>query len=312
MVLIPALPAAARPLVFVAVTAFMNLPEVLAQISLQGFLGEVFQGQVRARAIALRNKFGNVVVLIITLSTGLIISYIPKTDAGRLIWYRIFFVFSFLTGLAEIAVFRRFEEPDAHKGRPQPSWAMVSRICRDKKFTRFLAAVIFFQFVWQTGWPLGTVYQITYLKADEVWLALFAVTSGIGSFVAASFWARLIHKRGNTEALALSALTVAFSMTLMGFSNTLPVFAAVNVMAGVAVMGINTTTLNGLIAATPDANRIVYIAVYNMAVNFSLFLSPFFSNFLMECFPIKTVIFIVAAFRAVSAGIIFFVLHSEF
>jgi MFS family permease len=305
LVLVPALPMPARPIVFLAIIGLMNLPEILAQISLQGFLGMVFDGQVRARAIALRNKFGNVIVLIVTLSTGLIISYFPRTEAERLICYQVFFVIAFLTGLAEVAVFRRFNETaPAVDGQNKIDMSFYKRVLRDKKFLRFLVAALIFQFFWQSGWPISAVYQVSYLKANEIWLAIFAVTSGVGSFATASSIARLIGKRGNAWTLALSATAIAVSFSLTALAGTLPVMAVFNILAGIATLGVNTTLLNGLIESSPDEGRIVYLAVYNMAVNFSAFLSPFVSSILMANFHIKTAILIVALMRVFSASIL--------
>lgn len=311
---VPFFPMRYQPLLFVVFIAVMNLPEAVAQTSLQSFLGTIFDGRVRATAITLRNKFGNIAIPLVTLITGLIIGLLPKNDAERIVYYQIFYVTAFIVSVLEIRTFISFREmPDDRSpaddspqaGDPPPvGLKTVAGIIREPKFIRFLLTTLIFQFVWQAGWPLSTIYQIKTLHANELWLAAFAVASGVCSFLSAGFWNRLIYKRGNDLALAMAAFAMAVNMFAIGLSPNLPVMLIASIYNGFAVIGINCTLLNGLLGATPNDNRIIAIAVYNTFVNLSLFISPFVANALLESTGIVNAMMIVGVGRVAAAVIL--------
>ncbi|MCL2707528.1 MAG: MFS transporter [Defluviitaleaceae bacterium] len=310
---IPALPEAARPMLFVALIAVMNMPDALSQTSLQSFLGSVFSGGSRARAIALRNKFGNAVVPVITIITGLIITYLPGNDRQRMVLYQIFFAGAFLTGLAEIFVFKRFKTDAPADGKtseaPGPSVRLpdLAGIFRDKRFMAFFAPLMVFVFCWQTAWPICAIYQVENLRANEIWFALFALASCGGAFVAAGYWQKFIRKHGNRATLIFSASLLSINLLLYPLSINVYIMTAASFYGGFVTIGLNTAMLAGVLDATPEQKRLVYIAFYNTAMNLSLFIAPFFSLMLLNLvggvFPL---FFILAVLRMLAAGVLYF------
>ncbi len=300
---VPALPKEMQPILFIIFVSTMNFPEAVAQTSLQGFLGNVFDGKIRASAITLRNKFGNVAVPIATLITGLIIGIFPKSDAERIIYYQVFYVLAFVIGLFEIRTFRKFKEvPQERKDHARVGFKELKRIFMEPKFLRFLSITLIFQFVWQAGWPLTTIYQIKTLQANEVWLAVFAIGAGVASFFSAGFWSKLIQHKGNDYALVFAVFCVAINMFAFGFSPSLPIMFFAAVYSGFAVIGITSTMLNGIIGASPnDGNRVIAIGMYNTCTNLTLFISPFVSNYILEQVGIVNAIIIVGALRTLVA-----------
>jgi len=316
---VPAFPLEYQPLLFILFISMMNLPEAVAQTSVQSFLGVVFDGRVRATAITLRNKFGNIAVPIITLVTGLIIGLLPRNDAERIIYYQSFYVAAFIISLIEIVMFRRLRElppkrpqmarplspelPSVEK-EPKIGLKTIFQIASESKFRRFMLTVLVFQFFWQAGWPLSAIYQIKTLGANELWLAGFAVASGLASFLSAGLWNKLIYKRGNGVALVIAAFFMSTNMFFFAASPNLPTMLAVSITVGIAVVGINISLLNGLLEATPVNNRIIAIAIYNTFVNISLFLSPFFANFLLEITGIVNSLLLVGTGRALAGALL--------
>lgn len=316
---VPLLPPGIRPLVFVLLISVMNFPDAVSQTSLQSFLGEVFDGRVRSQAISMRNKFGNVVVPMVTLLTGFIISYLPGSPAQRLLFYQAFFVVAFLVGMIEISMFQRFKEKDdapdeigAEAAEPRRAdLATVKKVFADKKFTRFLSTTMVFTFFWQAGWPLCGIYQIKNLGASEIWLAIFTVASSIGAFSSAGFWTRTISRKGNAKALFLAAALIAGNLFLFPFAPNLIVMALVSFYSGFAVLGINTCLLNGLLDATADDNRVVYLGVYNTCANISLFISPFAAHVLNGMFGIRIALVLLAVGRFLGSFLILLIKRGD-
>ena len=304
---IPFLPPELQPLAFVVLVALMNFPEALAQTSLQGFLGSVFDSRLRASAISLRNKFGSVVLMIIPLVTGMIITFVPKTDTQAILWYQIFFVIAFLIGLVEIFVFRKFKEREAFEP-VSTNFKSVSIVLKDKKFTKFLSTAIAYQFAWQAGWPLCAIYHIRVLDASEIWFALFSTSGAFVAICTAGFWVKFIRKHGNNTAILLAIFTSALTTLLFPFTTSLWIMFFITAFSGFATFGSNTTLLNGLLQNTKDENRLIYIGTYNTFVNMSLFLSPLAASLLLTTYGIQHSLLIIFAFRS-CAGIFMYLAY---
>ena len=301
---IPFFPASIRPVLYVALISLMNFPDALSQTAVQASLGRFFvDGNVRATAISLRSKFGNIFMPVMTVLTGVIISVIPKDDGQIMTVYQCFFLAAFVIGLFEIKTFGKFkEDPLAVQDAAPPrktDFNSVKNVFKNKRFTNYLASTLFFYFCWQAGWALSVIYQIQSLGANEIWLAAFAVANGVTSFLTAGFWGGRIKKYGNERTLFTASVFVAFNMFVIALAPNLYIMVLASVYSGFASVGMSIVLLNSLISATPDEDRMVYIGVYNTCVNISLGVAPMASLLLMNRVGIGVVntMFVVGAVR---------------
>jgi len=319
--LIPALPPAVRPMLFVILLAIMNCPDALSQTSLQSFLGDVFSGTTRGEAIALRNKFGQAIIPVVTISTGLLITFLPRTDEQRMVLYQIFFVLAFIFGVLEVMVFRRLKAEKRHPvldlshgaesragarndGKPPSDWALIPIILKDRRFLAFFIPIIIFMFTWQAGWPLVAIHQVMTIQATELWFAIFGVASSIGAFVSAGLWQRGFRKYSNSKIIIISCLFLSGNMFLFPITPNVQLMAFLSFFTGLSMIGINTSLLNGVLEATPDENRMVYLAFYNTVTSISLFIAPFFAHALLSWLGNNNAMFIVGSLRFAATGVI--------
>ena len=79
----------------------------------------------------------------------------------------------------------------------------------------------------------------------------------------------------------------------------------VSAYSGFSAIGINAAFLNGALEATPDENRMIYLAFYNTCMNVSLFISPFFAYFLQARFGNSNALFVVGGMRLVATGVLY-------
>ncbi|MCL1884256.1 MAG: MFS transporter [Defluviitaleaceae bacterium] len=307
---VPMLPPHIRPMLFVIFVAIMNCPDSLSQTSLQSLLGTVFNGTMRGQAIALRTKFGQAVIPVVTISAGLAITFIPNTDEQRMILYQIFFIAAFLLGIIEVIIFNRLKVPEQPTSEPKNdkerrgSFGDVLKITKDKHFRAFFIPAICFIFTWQAGWPLVNIFLVMTLEASELWFAIIALVSGFTAFLSGGFWQKLLRKRGNTITFAVAAALLALNMFIFPFIPNMQVMAAVHIITGFSAVGITTALLNGVLEATPDENRIMYLAFFNTAQNISLFAAPFFAHFLFSQVGLSGAMFIVGGLRLAATGFV--------
>jgi len=304
---IPALPPAVRPLLFVILVAIMNCPDSLSQTSLQNFLGTVFSGQMRGQAIAMRTKFGQAIIPVVTISTGLAITFLPNLgqnpDELRMVLYQIFFVGAFLLGIVEVIVFNRLQVPEYMQNQENTTeprlsgLAITKEILKNKKFRRFVIPTICFAFTWQAGWPLNSIYQIMTLQATEMWFAIFALTSGIAAFTSGTFWQKILHKHGNSRVFIIAASLITINMFIFPIIPNVQVMAVFSAFTGMSAVGMNMALLNGLLDAAPDENRMTYLAFFNTIMNLSLFTAPFLAHTMLSIFGLTTAMFLVGFLR---------------
>jgi len=310
LAVIPFMPSAFRPMAFVLFIAVINFFDAVSQCSLQSFLGETFNGFTRAKAISLRNKFGVFFTLLITMLTGVAITYIPKTDGQRIFLYQLFFILAFTIGVFEIITFNKFKtkktaEPGQDgEGFEKATWRAAAATLKDKKFMKYLLITMCFNFAWYVGWPLSGIFQIKSLNSNELWLALVVVASGIGSFFTASYWPKIINKKGNDFAIFIASVGLALNMLLSAVCPNLIVFALINVMAGAASTGYNITILNGLLIATPDKHRVIFIGVYNTFANALLAASPLLSYYMYSVTGVRWSMAVTGFLRVIAGAVL--------
>ena len=301
--LVPALPPTVRPMLFVVLVAIMNCPDALSQTALQNFLGTVFSGQTRGQAIAIRTKVGQAFIPVVTISAGLAITFLPNTDQQRMYLYQLFFAGAFILGVVEVLVFNRFKVPEyakeaQAKAAPVPKLSFLT-IFRDRRFRAFFVPTILFAFTWQAGWPLVNTYIVIGLEATEMWLAVFALVSGVTAFLSGTFWQNLLRKKGNNATFIVAASLLAANLFVFPIIPNLPLMALIHIFSGFSAIGINTVLLNGVLEATPDENRMTYLAFFNTLMNISLFLAPFFAYLLLSRMGVQVAMFVVGGMRVV-------------
>jgi len=307
---VPMLPPELRPMLFVIFVAIMNCPDALSQTSLQSFLGTVFNGNMRGQAIALRTKFGQAIIPVVTILAGLAITFIPQSDEQRMFLYQIFFVGAFLFGIVEVVIFNRLTVPEstesAEPAKVSQDFATIKKILTDKRFRAFFIPALCFAFTWHAGWPLFNIYQAINLQATELWFAFFALISGLTAFLSGTFWQRLLQKRGNNATFVVAAALLAANMFMTPFVPNVQVMALVTVFTGFSAVGITTAMLNGVLEATPDENRLMYLASFNTAMNISLFFAPLFAAALIAWIGIGHAMFVVGGMRMAATILVWF------
>jgi predicted MFS family arabinose efflux permease len=306
-VFIPLLPPAYMPFAFIAIMTLLNIPEALSQASLQSVIGTVLTGGQRPVAIGLRNKFGQLCILISSITTGIVISYVPKTEAQTLLLYQIFFGIVFFIGLWEVYTFSRFKLPERDESvKPQArKFSDVFKPMKDKKFVKFTITIMCFYLAWFGCSPLFAVLQIEKLGANELWIAISSACNGICAILSASFWTKFINKNGNHKALTFATCMMGVSVLLFMTAQNVVMLAVISLFSGFSVMGPTTTIFNGLLSATPDEDRMAYIGIYTSLINIAQFAGPLMGLVLLNSFGLMWAMAIGGLMRIAAGGLIY-------
>lgn len=282
-----------RAWLMVFAVAIMNIPASIANIGWQAFISKVVPMSRRADAFAARNRLMNLAGTVVVLITGRVIDMM-----GFPLGYQITFAGAFFLSLGEIWVLRRVDESAAVEaedtepvaGRTSSRAALaaaaskaegfssfgtaVRDILSHGRFVRYTLASIIFYLVWQTPWPLFTLYQVKVLGANNMWVSLLNLTNTGGTLLGYGFWARKCNQLGNLTTLFLSSVGIFVVPVAYGLSKSLVTVAVSNLLTGAIFSGVNLALFNQLLEVTPEKNKATYIAYYTTAVNGAAIVAP--------------------------------------
>ena len=259
----------------VIMNGLMNFPGSISNVAWQSFIAGAIPAQQRAHAFAQRNRLTHLFGIAVTFLAGQIFRVVPV--ARHSILYQIFFVTAFVIALAEVWSHMQMREVVSEEvaGKAKLSTRQTFKaILTARPFLIFCACSLVFHFGWQMGWPLFSIYQVRNLGANETWVSIISVVSGAGSFFSFGLWRRLIEKRGNHVALAVSAMGISSTPFLYAISSSLYQLILANALVGIAVAGIGLTLFNSLLDAVPEQSQTIYIAAYTMLINISAVIAP--------------------------------------
>lgn len=311
IVAVPFITKVYQPLLFVLLIGLMNFPGSVAIMGYQSSIGDIFRPEHRGRAMSLRNRYSDCCRLIITFISGQVLTLVPKTPKDTIFLYQIFFVVAFIFGVIEIITLLKFrqekeETKQLSKGEYFQNFIhTIKEIPTRKKYISFLACSLLFHFGWQMGWPLFSIYTIKNLGANESWISVIVIASGASSILTTTLWAKLADKIGNSLALAIATLGMSITPILYTFASSLTYLVAFNIIVGISVAGTILILFNLLLEVTPDKNRTVYIAIYNIAINTSATIAPLFSVWLKDMTSIYYALIVVSIIRITGSSAFF-------
>lgn len=299
---VPFLPPLIQPMAFIAITALISVPNTIYSSSFQGLIGDLFEPEERARAIATKSKYGVFIVISVTLLTGQLLTLLPQTEDQRILLYQVFFVVAFLfTGL-ELHFFKRLTVIHQTINASGEFKVVIKEIFSNRRFLGFLICSLIFHFGWQMGWPLFSIYTIKNLGANENWLAIISISSLITMFFGYTQWPRLISKYGNATITAICAVGMSFTPLLYIISKDLYMLTAMAAITGIVTSGMLTVLVSSILEVVPRENKMLYMGVYTTFTNMTLTIAPIIGHTFLESRNIQFALAMTTFFRLLGAG----------
>ncbi|MDV3429289.1 MAG: MFS transporter [Bacillota bacterium] len=311
-IIIPFLPSGFQPGIFVLLYGMMNFPNSIATMGWQSYIGDLFNGNWRGRALSKRNTLSTISALIVTFTAGNILYYIPKTNSDRMKLYQIFFAIAFV-----IAVFEVYSLTIQHLDKNSIQLEKVTSL-EDKKFIdklkeilnmfkgnkpflNFSLCVIFFHFTWQMGWPIFFTYEYDVLHSNEFWTSISSTANCIFQAVTFILWQKYSEKKGNKLLIFYAAMLMAITPFAYLISRSMIHIALLSIVSGSAVSGTTLLLLNNLYETVPDADRTTYIALYTIITNITLMFAPVLGMRLKAAMNIYFALLIVGILRILAS-----------
>ncbi len=301
--LVPFLPPQARAWGFIILSSLTGMADAAGQSALQAYIGQAIAGSERAKALSRRLAAGQTTVVITLVVSALVLRVLPSLGIELILLYQCLFLCAFVLSLVELRSYRALIRSGGVHGLTTGLRLSLKRMLGDKRFLSFAGCSLLFHFGWQLGWPIFSVWQVSYLKADELWLGIFTLVGSLVMFGAYPVWRRIIDKRGLGFALGMATLGQALNPVLIALSNTLPLQALCQVSTAFFTAGVSVSLLAGLLASSPDGgDRISYAAAYNTALYVCQVVSQQIGLLIYRATSIRAAMFIDSGLRVFGAA----------
>lgn len=314
MALVPFLNQNYRALLFVILYSAMNFPNSIAVFLWQSFIADIFPPGEREQSLSSRNSIATIAGTATTLITGFLLSYLSKSKSQLINFYQIVFVIAFLFGIIEVITLlmhrdskhSQFAEISTEQNKI--SIDFIKNLPKQREYLIFIISVVIFHFTWQMAWPLFLTYEVDYLHTNEFWTSIISTINGLAMAFGYRFWGRFSKNKGNSIALTISAIGMAFAPIFYSISTKIYHVTYFVAITGFCVSGVLLLLINSLYEVAPRENRTSYIAFYNLVTNITLFTSPWIGMQLSHITSIKTA-FIIVGFLRILSGLVFLHRH---
>lgn len=298
LALVPFLPENFRPLIFVLVYGLMNFPESISATALQSFTGDVFSPRERAEAITYRNSYSQIAQLVTSIIMGVVLS-VTSTNRSAVYMYQFFIALSFLLGLKEVHYLKLLKTADKKETPDIKPMDSIRRILSHRDYKSFLICSLIFHFGWQTGWPLFSIYQISFLGADEKWLTIVNVVLSLSGIVSFPIWQRIVRKTGYDLGIVLATICMASTPMLYTLTSTMFENASVQPIIGFSTAGITAVLLGLMLESSPDGESLISAAIHTTLTSVTLAVAPLFGNLVLSLLGLKASLYVSGTLRAV-------------
>jgi MFS family permease len=297
MVFIPFITIVNQAWILVVLIALMNLPNAIATLSWQSFIGDIIPDKRRGAFFSERSRILTFVGMIVTITAGVVISRFDKTDTFP---YQVLFVAGFLFGLIEVYYLMKHFEIKRERvvsTEKRAFTATLMNMISHRPYRSFVLCAVLFNFGWQMAWPLFTIYQINDAHATALWISLFTVVNSISQMLSYKWWGRSADKWGNSVMLFIAGIGMATAPILTIMSTNLIYLTLVNLYSGIFVAGTVMLLFNQLLHVSPEKERTSFLATYNIILGAVGFIAPQIGVLLLELYNINLAMTISSGFR---------------
>ncbi|ATP38613.1 MFS transporter [Solibacillus sp. R5-41] len=281
--------------------AIMSIPNTLANMGWQSFIGNIIEDHRRAHFFSDRNRLLTIVGLVVTLTIGIVM----KDATTSKIAYQILFMLTFLIGIIELYFLLKHDEP-IREVSIEKKRAMDWSIFKNNRYVLFLVVALGFNVGWQMAWGLFNIYNVRYAEATIFWVSMFNVGSMIAQIFSFSLWRKWSLKYGNMRVFVWVAFGMSSAPLLTVLSTNHYYLVAMNMLAGFFVAGTTLILFNLLLENSPSEIRTYCITTYNVLLAIIAFASPQIGIWILEAFSMETAMYMSTAVRFLAAVGFFF------
>lgn len=277
--------------------AAMSVPNTMANMGWQSFIGNIIEETRRAQFFSDRNRLLTIVGLIVTLTIGIVMKDMTANEKA----YQTLFMFTFVVGVVELYFLLKHNEP-VRELNLEKKRAMDWSIFKNNKYVLFLVVALIFNFGWQMAWGLFNIYNVRYAGATIFWISMFNVANMSAQIFSFSLWRKWSQKYGNMYVFVWVAFGMSTAPLLMVLSTNLYYLVAMSLVSGLFVSGTVLILFNLLLENSPKEVRTYCITTYNVLLATIAFTSPQIGIWLLEAYTMEVAMYLSTAVRFLAAA----------
>lgn len=282
--------------VLLGLIAFMSVPNTMANMGWQSFIGNIIEDHRRTQFFSDRNRLLTIVGLISTLIIGIVMRDVTTNVSA----YQVLFAFTFIFGVLELIFLLRHDEPKRVITLDKKR-AMNWMIFKDTNYVRFLFVALCFNFGWQMAWGLFNIYNVRYAEATIFWISMFNVGNMVAQIFAFPLWRKWSEQYGNMRVFVWVAFGMSTAPLLTALSTNLYYLTLMYAVSGIFVSGTVLILFNLLLENSPQETRTYCITTYNVLLAIIAFISPQIGIWMLEMFNMDVALNISTIVRLASA-----------
>ncbi|MGE5597967.1 MAG: MFS transporter [Bacteroidota bacterium] len=250
------------------VIALLSLSAVngsIGNVAFLSWMGDLVPEQIRGRFFSRRNTVSTITAALGGLAAGY---YLDLNDSFK--GFALVFSAAALFGAADILCFLWVDEPPMAETEQIRLLDLATCPFRAPDFRRFMFYNAAWSFAVNCAGPFFNVYMLEHLHLGYLQISVYAQLLGsLSTVLMVRVWGRLTDAYGSKPVLAVccggaSVLPLVWILTSPGWPYTPLIVLAINFSAGVCWSGIDLCHLNLLLKFSPDRNRSVYVAGFNL------------------------------------------------
>ena len=289
---------------FLGIIAIMSMPNTVANIGWQTFIGGLVSDSRRGAFFSDRNRLLTMVGLVSTLLIGILM----RDASDNVTAYQVLFAIAFCFGLVEVfLLLKHEEEPVKIEGPIAKKKLMDWSIFQNSKYVSFLIAALFFNFAWQMAWGIFNIYHVRIVGATIFWISMFSVGSMLMQILTFPLWKKWAEQKSNIRVFVWAAIGMATTPFLTILSTNLYYLTLVQTTSGFFLSGTILLLFNLLLEQSPEASRTYCITTYNVLLAVVAFLAPQIGIWLLNMWGVETAMTINSGLRFLSAALFFVV-----
>ncbi|CAN5656580.1 MFS transporter [soil metagenome] len=233
------------------------------------WMGDVVPSKQRGRYFGLRTGLTGLVGMVASLGAG---AWLDRVAAP--ISFQVVLLVAVATALVGIWIYTLQYDPPTV--RQKVRWRDVFVVpLRDPGFRKFLLFAMYWTFVVFLAAPFVFPYFLDQLGLTFTQVAIWTTIAATSALVTSLLWGRLADRVGNKAVLAIGTFIAGIALPgnwiMAGVTGNVAFIWASAVFDALAWGAIGPAIFNLALVAAPQANRVVFIAMYSFATGIAGF-----------------------------------------
>ena len=293
---------------FLAIIAFMSVPNTVANIGWQTLISGMISDSRRGEFFSDRNRLLTMVGLVSTLLIGILM----KDASDSVGAYQALFAIAFCFGLVEVFLLMKHEESTVSLDGPLLKKKLMEwSIFKNSGYVWFLIAALFFNFAWQMAWGIFNIYHVRIVGATIFWISMFSVGNMLMQILTFPLWKKWAERQSNVRVFVWAAIGMATTPFMTVLSTNLYYLTLVQSISGFFLSGVVLLLFNLLLEQSPVESRTYCITTYNVLLAFIAFIAPQIGIWMLNAWGVEIAMYLNSALRLLSAAL-FFVVHLRY